>query len=350
MKIQRLVTLCWIALSSALYTKRDLPNDKQFDQAIKVLERVAPNVKPIAITLKPQLRPNAIRKQLRFGPNIIPASKAVRPLLCKISSDIVNNLVQGVTFTEGGMGHSSAPLNSTTPKNWADMTISQAIGSLTGTSPPMGLFGVTVGQIWKFFSGIFTGDYVEPLKEIMKATQDPNGWSLQRTFKAKDLCQGCTVISTKADVVFENGTRADISKGIYLHHTATINMGMHTNVNWLSQCTASQTTFNGINFQDYLPRELVGPIQLLALGNVDEFTQYYTSKDGGTNGGLHVNEDDTLFVMTEAVNYANFDQKIYIQLDVEYVNGTTEKETTYTPLTFTGKSINAHTRALGYSH
>jgi hypothetical protein len=236
------------------------------------------------------------------------------------------------------MGHSSAPVNSTAPKNWTDLTISQAISSWTGGPAPMGLFGVTLGQLWRFFSGIWTNDYAEPLKEIMSATQDPNGWSLQRTFKANELRQGCTVLSVKSDLVFDDGTRADISKGIYLHHTASINMGMHANVNWLNQCTNGQTTFNGINFQDYLPRELVGPTQLLALGNVDEFNQYYTSKDGRIKSGIYVNEDDILFMMNEAVNYAKADQKIYIQLDVEYVDGKMEKETTFTPLSFTGQS------------
>jgi hypothetical protein len=150
------------------------------------------------------------------------------------------------------------------------MTISQAIGLWTGGPPALGLQAITLGQISKLISSYWTGDYITPLREIIDAPQDPSGWTSHRTFKGSDLCRDCTVLSVKSDLVFENGTRADISHGVYLHHTASLNMGLHVNVNWINMCSSSQTTFNGINLQNFIPREISGG-GILSLGTVDEY-------------------------------------------------------------------------------
>jgi hypothetical protein len=233
------------------------------------------------------------------------------------------------------MGHGSASSSSTSSKTWTDMTIGEAIGKLKGGSPALGMPGITLGQILNAVKSFGTGDFAMSMKDIITAPQDPNGWTLHRTFKASDLCLNCTVLGVKADLVYENGTRVDISRGVYLHHHASLNMGKHTDVYWLNQCPNSQTTRFGINFQDFIPR-LVPSVQILALATVDEYTNYFTSKDGKIDSGLPVNPDDNVYMMTEVVNYAKQDHKIYIQLDVEYVERKFDKETTYTSLSFTG--------------
>jgi hypothetical protein len=236
------------------------------------------------------------------------------------------------------MGHGSVSTNSTNSKNWADMTIGEAIGKLRGGSPALGMPGITLGQIMKAITSFGTRDFATAMKDIITAPQDPNGWTLHRTFKAKDLCQNCTVLSVKSDLVYENGTRVDISRGVYLHHHASLNMGRHTDVYWINQCPNRQTTRFGINFQDFIPR-VIPSIHILALATVDEYTNYFTSKDGKVQSGLPVNTDDNVYMMTEAVNYAKHDHEIFIQLDVEYVERRLEKETTYTSLSFTGGKL-----------
>jgi hypothetical protein len=233
------------------------------------------------------------------------------------------------------MGHGSAPSDPTKPKTWTDMTIGEAIGKLRGGSPALGMPGITLGQILTATKSFGTSGFADAMKDIITAPQDPNGWTLHRTFKASDLCHNCTVLGVKADLVYENGTRVDISRGVYLHHHASLNMGRHTDVYWLNQCPNSQTTAFGVNLQDYIPR-LVPSVQILALATVDEYTNYFTSKDGKIDSGLPVNPGDNVYMMTEVVNYAKQDHKIYIQLDVEYVERKFEKETTYTSLSFTG--------------
>jgi hypothetical protein len=169
------------------------------------------------------------------------------------------------------MGHGGAPANLTSITDWKDMTVSQAIGLWTGGPPALGLQAVKLGQISDLINASYTGgDYMAALREIVRAPQDPNGWTSHRTFKGSEICQSCTILSVKSDMVFEDGTRADISKGLYLHHTASLNMGLHTSINWINMCTKDQMTVNGVNMGAFMPREIpVGGI--LGLGTVDEY-------------------------------------------------------------------------------
>jgi hypothetical protein len=274
MKNQLLVALSYVVLSSATLIRREPqerkpPVENYTGQILHVLEQVAPNIKSVATSANPQIRPDAKRKILRFGPHNIPPSKV---LSLSVDPEYMTNCRSQVTISSPGHGHGSAPSNSTAPKDWANMTIGQAIGLLTGGNPGMGMQLITLGQVSNLIGAVLTGaDYISPLKEIINAPQDPNGWTSHRTFKASELCHGCTVLSVKSDIVYENGTRADISRGLYLHHTASLNLGLHTNVNWIKMCPNSQTTWNGINVQDFLPREIPSG-GILSLGTVDEYS------------------------------------------------------------------------------
>jgi hypothetical protein len=70
---------------------------------------------------------------------------------------------------------------------------------------------------------------------------DPNGISFIKNIEG-GFCKDCTVLTAKADVVFENGTRADISSGVYLHHVIFMNLGKSQEP-WVSPCpgTGSST-------------------------------------------------------------------------------------------------------------
>jgi hypothetical protein len=53
---------------------------------------------------------------------------------------------------------------------------------------------------------------------------DPNGFSITKMMRKGSLCNDCTVLAGKMTVVFENGTRADIGGGVYLHHSVAIDI------------------------------------------------------------------------------------------------------------------------------
>jgi hypothetical protein len=68
---------------------------------------------------------------------------------------------------------------------------------------------------------------------------DPNGFSTMRILSNDSFCQDCTVLAGKLDVVFENGTRADISGGVYLHHVITVDLTKN-NKKFMSGCAPAQ--------------------------------------------------------------------------------------------------------------
>jgi hypothetical protein len=61
-----------------------------------------------------------------------------------------------------------------------------------------------------------------------KTSMDPNGFTTMRILSDDTMCKNCTVLAGRMDVVFENGTRADVSRGVYLHHVLTIDLDKKT--------------------------------------------------------------------------------------------------------------------------
>ena len=80
------------------------------------------------------------------------------------------------------------------------------------------------------------GGPINPLDILTgQKPMDPNGFSQMRVLSDGAMCTNCTVLAGKMDVVFENGTRADISGGVYLHHVITIDL-TKKNKKWISGC------------------------------------------------------------------------------------------------------------------
>jgi hypothetical protein len=69
---------------------------------------------------------------------------------------------------------------------------------------------------------------------------DPNGFSAFRMLQ-DSICKDCTVLAGKMDVIFANGTRAGLSKGVYLHHAITIDLTKPTE-GFMSMCGGNKTT------------------------------------------------------------------------------------------------------------
>jgi hypothetical protein len=71
------------------------------------------------------------------------------------------------------------------------------------------------------YSALMSGNFPLVLAEFLSKPLDPTGLSVIHTAK-EGLCKDCTVLAVKIDAVFENGTRADVSSGVYLHHIFTV--------------------------------------------------------------------------------------------------------------------------------
>ncbi|KAF2404354.1 hypothetical protein EJ06DRAFT_518776 [Trichodelitschia bisporula] len=130
---------------------------------------------------------------------------------------------------------------------------------------------------------------------------DPNGWSTTKRL-ATGLCKDCTVLSGKTTVVFENGTRADLSKGVYLHHVIAMDVTKPVK-SYITGCPG-----------------IASSISPFLGGAVDEFRQWYTTPDGQLKAGFYIKNDE--FIMqAELVNYHPEPQNVFLQMDIEWVPG-----------------------------
>jgi hypothetical protein len=75
------------------------------------------------------------------------------------------------------------------------------------------------------YAAMLSGDFALALAESLSNSLDPTGLALIHTVK-EGLCKNCSVLAVKMDAVFENGTRADVSSGVYLHHIFSANVAM----------------------------------------------------------------------------------------------------------------------------
>ena len=154
------------------------PLEKRQISLASIVNALPPSsiIKPLSVDIvKPQLRTTATRKKVRYGPFKLPANKI------------------GASKPAEGEGHShGAP-----PK-----------------SGPIDPIAVLTAQ--------------KPM--------DPNGFSQMRVLSEGAMCTNCTVLAGNIDVIFENGTRADISGGVYLHHVITIDL-TKKNKRWVSTCS-----------------------------------------------------------------------------------------------------------------
>jgi hypothetical protein len=145
------------------------------------------------------------------------------------------------------------------------------------------------------------------------------------------FCSNCTILAAKADVVFENGTRADIASGVYLHHVVSSLAGK-TQPQWISMCPAGDLISPpaGLDLSKLIPGGLdLGKLDLSKLrggagfvgGAVDEFTDLYTTRDGKFDSGYYIPPGVKASMSGEIINYLKEPQNVYIQFDLEFVRG-----------------------------
>jgi hypothetical protein len=163
---------------------------------------------------------------------------------------------------------------------------------------------------------------------------DPNGTPFTNSFKG-GICSDCTVLAAQVDIVHENGTRADIADGVYLHHmvSALMSSNMPSEKPWITMCPGNGTAnaFASMFGERPMPQaSFVG-------GAVDEFVDYFTDIKGKINAGFYIPADVTGGIFTgEVINYLRSEQKVYIRLDLETVPGRQGAVAMKTPLNVEG--------------
>jgi hypothetical protein len=175
-------------------------------------------------------------------------------------------------------------------------------------------------------------DLIGGVADMLYGAMDPEGTQVSKTL-VDGICRDCSILSSKIDAVFENGTRADLTSGVYLHHIIALNGGTEqTKKNdlfhpWVDFCSGGAMLMNaGMSLMSNL-NWMTGSKKpdIFAFGAVDEFRQLFTTEDGKMDSGFYRGPKDVMFAQAELINYRPEAQKVWLQFDIEFVPGKAAK-------------------------
>jgi hypothetical protein len=73
---------------------------------------------------------------------------------------------------------------------------------------------------------------------------DPNGQTFTVSIAKGTFCKGCTILQGRAGLEYQDGSPADLSRGVYNHHTIAMNLQKKTRP-FINQCD-SKAAFSSI--------------------------------------------------------------------------------------------------------
>jgi hypothetical protein len=124
-----------------------------------------------------------------------------------------------------------------------------------------------------------------------------------------DFPRDITVLKADSFVMFENGTLADASTGIYNHHQIFVDM--NKKVPRMASC-------EGQRFEQ-VPSGM--PFTVFMGTAEDKSDVMYSTPDGMFNSGFYINKTDTLYFGGDFVNYNKELRTVYTVADMEYLEG-----------------------------
>jgi hypothetical protein len=132
---------------------------------------------------------------------------------------------------------------------------------------------------------------------------DPSGtgWNILATDFPKDV----TLLRANASIVLEDGTKADITNGFYLHHLLFFDM--------FKQYPAM------VKCEDGEVRRF--PMSMFMAGSEDIGGGKFTTNDGKLNSGYYIDNPDTISILGDVVNLYNDTRQIFAKADIEYIPG-----------------------------
>ena len=132
---------------------------------------------------------------------------------------------------------------------------------------------------------------------------DPSGTGW--TSLAMDFPKDITILRTNTSAVLENGQKADISNGLFLHHLLLFDGGKQ----YPSMAGCS----------DMLVRQW--PFSLFGAGSEDIGGAFFTTPDGKFNSGYYIGPNDPIVIEGDIVNLGNETRYVYTKADIEYIEG-----------------------------
>jgi hypothetical protein len=145
---------------------------------------------------------------------------------------------------------------------------------------------------------------------------DPNGQGMSLRIPKGTFCGGndCTIISGMVGLQFEDGTPADVSKGVYIHHILASNANKKVEP-FVSQCDTTGDV-QTIRRPALKSAGFVGGSD----DNINDPTIYGT-RDASIEGGYWLGKGESLSVQADLVNLEKKEKTVYVTYDLEYVPG-----------------------------
>ncbi|KAE9980993.1 hypothetical protein EG328_011894 [Venturia inaequalis] len=137
-------------------------------------------------------------------------------------------------------------------------------------------------------------------------SMDPAGTAWQ--YAAEDIPRDITVLKSNVTLVYTDGTKADVSNGVYQHHSY-ITAATKKLPSWFN-CGTSKMLF-----------ESLSPGSLFIGGSEDKYGGYYTTPTGDLNSGYYISKEDKLIMNGDVINYTPADKIVYTLNEIEYMPG-----------------------------
>jgi hypothetical protein len=136
---------------------------------------------------------------------------------------------------------------------------------------------------------------------------DPAGTSWG--YLADGIPRDITILKTNTTVVYADGSKADISNGLYDHHTFMTNIDKPV-PSWYN-CGGNKKS----------PFDSMTPGSLFIGGSEDKYGGYFSTPDGSVNSGYYVGQNDKLLMNGDVINYTNETKIVYTLNEIEYIPG-----------------------------
>jgi hypothetical protein len=144
------------------------------------------------------------------------------------------------------------------------------------------------------------------------------------------FCGGdCTILSGRVGLEFEDGTQADVSKGVYIHHILSSNKRKMINP-FVTRCD-TQGDIKSVS----RPAQVSAGFAGVSDDNGNEPIVYGT-KDGTIEGGYWLSKEDSIGAWADIVNLDTTEKKVYVTYELEYLPGHVGSDSQGTLISVTG--------------
>jgi hypothetical protein len=154
-------------------------------------------------------------------------------------------------------------------------------------------------------------------KPSSMAQLSQDGQSYIHMIEGNTLCNGCTLLSTRGGLEFEDGSDADPSKGVFIHHISIADVSRSGPWTVLP-CDYPKWNFTADPISPTIPFTTFSGF---GEDQRNGSPMLYTTEDGKYDSGFHLLPTSVLALQMELVNYSNVTKDLYTTIEYEYEDG-----------------------------